>query len=234
MAQTWLTAKPVSREVLQGHLLLGKAWAGFRIPGKIAYRFMTALGRAHQDAWQYLAALHERIDYRTSTELLSEWETSVGLPDKCLPRGSTDAARREWISFRLNKTRWNTLADWEALAALFGVTVKITPGWLVQRPALFTEYYPRPYYEFPKLGRFRIYIDILDQPFGGYPYDSSGVEDDKYPIPYGDSSRDATGFRCFIERVAPSNVLVIWNAFPGIPPNGTGATFDLEFDEEYS
>jgi len=234
MAETWLTAKPVSREVLQAHLPLGKAWAGFRIPGKLAYRFVTALGRAHQACWLFLAALHEKIDYRTSTELLGEWEAAVGLPDKCLPRGSTAADRRAWIAFRLNKTRWNTIADWETLAALFGVTVRITPGWLVQRPALYAQYYPRPYYNFPKLGRFRIYIDILDQPRGGYPYDASGVEADKYPIPYDSQSTYAGGFRCFIERIAPANVLIIWNEYPAIPPNGTGDTFTDDFDEEYS
>lgn len=234
MAQTWLTAKPVSREVLQAHLPLGKAWAGFRIPGKLAYRFLTALGRAHQDAWKYLAALHERIDYRASTEMLNEWEASVGLPDKCLPRASTVAERRGWIAFRLNKTRWNTLADWEALGVLFGVSVRITPGYLVQKPTLFRSLFPLPVRILPYLGRFRIYIDLLDQSFGGFPYDGASVPDHKFPIPLVSTVSDFKGFQCFIERIAPANVLIVWNEFPAIPPNGNGLTFSDDFDEEFS
>tara|TARA_R110000824_G_scaffold95990_11_gene230357 strand:+ start:15338 stop:16039 length:702 start_codon:yes stop_codon:yes gene_type:complete len=233
MAQTWLTEKPVSAAVLQSHLPLGRAWAGFRIPAKLAYRLVTALGNVHQDAWKYLASLYARIDYRTSTEMLTEWETAVGLPDKCFPRVSSETERRQWIAFRLDKTRWNTVADWHALAALFGVTVRITPGYLVQRAALFAEYYPRPYYEFPKLGRFRVYVDMLDQTFGGYPYDAT-VEGYEFEIPYSADSTASNQFRCVLEKVCPANVLIIWNRFPAIPPHGNSYTFDLEFDEEFS
>jgi len=234
MAQTWLTAKPVSREVLQAHLLPGKAWAGFRIPGKLAYRFMTALGRVHQDAWKFLASLRERIDYRTSTELLEEWETSVGLPDKCLPRASSVSGRRDWIKFRLDKTRWNTLADWEAIAILFGVSVKITPGYRVQEPSLYRAVFPIPIRKLPALGRFRIYIDLLDQSFGGFPYDGQTITDHKFPIPFVSTVSDFEGFQCFIQRIAPANVLIVWNEFPAIPPNGNGLTFSDDFDEEFS
>lgn len=233
MSETWLTPRDVSLAVLQSHLPLGKAWNGFRIAGKVAYQFLKGLARTHQDAWRFLASLPTQIDYRTSTQLVEEWETAVGLPDKCLPRAGTLAERRAWIAFRLNKTRWNTIADWHALAALFGLNVRIVPGYVVQRPALYAEYYPRPYYEFPKLGRFRVYIDILEQPRGGYPYDASSVEDHKYPIPYG-LAYQANSFQCLLEKVAPANVLILWNKFPPVPPNGTGYTFTDDFDTEFS
>lgn len=230
---TWLALKPVSLAVLHSYLPSGKAWNGFRIPGKTAYEFLTGLSRVHRDAWDALDRLNGRIDYRTTTELLTEWETALGLPDKCLPRQSVEADRRTWVAFRLNKKRWNTVADWHALAALFGVTIRVTPGYLVQRPALYAEYYPRPYHEFPNLGRFRVYIDILGQNFGGYPYDGS-VEGYQYPIPYSPDSTLNSQFRCMLERVAPANVLILWNRFPGIPPNGTGTTFSSDFDGEFS
>lgn len=231
---TWLTEKPVSRDVLQAHLPQGKAWAGFRITGKIAYRFMTGLARTHQNVWRALALLSNRIDYRTSTEMLSEWETALGLPDKCLPSTSSLADRREWIAFRLDKKRWNTEADWHALAALYGVTIRITQGWLVQRPSVFAALFPLPIRTFPALGRFRIYIDVLNEEFGGFPYDGSRIEDDRFAIPFRSRSTRYEGFRCIIERVAPANVLIIWNEFPRIAPNGNGLTFSEEFDEEYS
>lgn len=230
---TWLTEKDVSVAVLLSHLPGGKAWNGFRIPGLIAHKFIRGLARLHQDAWKFLNSVHEQIDYRTSTQMIEEWETSVSIPDPCLPRGDTIEDRRTWIEFRLNKKRWNTIQDWKDLATLMGVTVRITPGWLVQKPALYSINYPKGYFVFPKLGRFRIYIDILNEEFGGYPY-SGDVNDNNYPIPYGAGASKFAEFKCIIERVAPANVLIIWNEFPPIPPHGNSVTYSEEYEEEYS
>lgn len=230
---TWLTPQDVSRYVLQGHLPLGRAWGGFRIPGKLGERFLSALARVHQDAWQFLHRMSREIDYRTTTQLVTEWESSVGIPDACLPSGATIDERRAWIAFRLKKTRWNTYQDWQDLAELFGVSVKITPGWLIQEPSLYDIKYPMRYREFPKLGRFRIYIDQLDVEFGGYPYDGR-VDGYQYPIPYTSAGGRMDAFRCFIERIAPANVLIIWNEFPAISPGGNGVTYADEYDDNYS
>ena len=231
---TWLSAKPVSLEVLLDHLPIGKAWHGFRIPGKIAYKFIKGLAGIHQAAWQFLNTVRDQIDYRSTTQMLQEWETAVSIPDPCLPRGKTQAERRKWIEFRLNKKRWNTEEDWHDLAAIFGLRVRITQGWKVQKPALYGANFPVGYFQFPKLGRFRVYIDVLDVNFGGYPYDGTVVAEDQYPIPYGTGPQDFDQFKCLIERVAPANVLIIWNEFPAIPPHGNSITYDREFDEEFS
>ena len=234
MVVTWLSAKNVSVDVLLSHLPAGKAWRGFRIAGQVAHRFIRGLARLHQDAWRFLNTVHEQIDYRTTTQLITEWEAGLSLPDRCLPRATTLEQRRRWIAFRLNKRRWNTARDWHDLAALFDLQIRITPGWVVQRPALYAAIYPVQYFQFPKLGRFRVYIDILNRDFGGYPYDGMGVPDDKYPIPYRSGFTGLDDFMCLIERVAPANVLVIWNDFPVVPPHGNMVTYSPDYSEEYS
>lgn len=207
-------------DALQRHIPLGPAWLAFRVPGKVAYLLGKALARAFDDAWQALAKLPAELDPRTTTELITEWETAVDLPDICLPAASTLQQRRDQVMLRLSKKRWSTAQDWKDLALLFGLTVTITPGWYVQRRALFGDYsegfadfeFPLNFDNFPKLGRFRVYIDFLDEDFDGFEYgegDHTG-----FPIPFlsGDARTDA--FMCMINRVKPANVVVIWNAFP--------------------
>lgn len=231
---TWLTPRGLSFEVITKHFPLGIAWMAWRNTTKNAGKFLKAVASLYEDAWSHLSRMSDEIDYRTGEQLLPEWEAALGLPDKCLPSTGTLADRRKWIAFRLNKKRWNTLADWQELATLFGVNVRITPGYLVQKPSLYKAVFPVPVRILPKLGRFRIYIDLLDAEFGGFPYDGQSIAEHKFPIPFGKPAGDFQQFRCFIERVKPANVLIVWNEFPAIPPHGNQYTFSPEFDEEYS
>lgn len=236
MARTtrWTDEQDVSHDAVLAHHPTGHAWVGLITAGKVMYGLVKAISEMFEDAWTFLCDLADELDYRTTTQMLVEWEEAVSIPDPCLPVGARVEERRQWIAFRLDKKRWNTLQDWYDLAALFGVSVRITPGWLVQRPALFDAYFPKPFHQFPKLGRFRVYIDILDQEFGGFPYDGTSLPDHQFPIPFGARTEYVGAFRCMIERVAPANVLIIWNEFPTTPPNGNGVTFTDDFTEEFA
>lgn len=228
----WLTPTD-ALATIQRHLPTGPAWDAYRTEGKNLYKLISALAKAYDDASAALCRTVAELDPRTTKQMLTEWETAVSLPDACLPTASTLEQRRYWIMWRLTKKRWNTRQDWMDLADLFGLEVRITPGWLVQEPALYQAKYPKRYDLFPKLGRFRVYIDVLGQKWRGYPYADPFVTGDHYPIHYG-SGGDFAGFRCLIERVAPANVLIIWNEFPPISPHGNGVTFSPDFSEDFS
>lgn len=232
--QSWLTPAGVSRRTIEAHLPLGHAWHAFRITTKVAGKLLTSIARSFEDAWTTLNGLSRELDYRTTEQMVGEWETALSLPDPCLPTANTLAERREWIAFRLTKKRWNTAQDWHDLAALFGLTIRITPGWLVQKPALFKAEFPVPIHVFPKLGRFRVYIDVLGQDYGGFPYDGTDIPEHQFPIPFGEPPGDYEGFRCIIERVAPANVLILWNEFPREARYGTRVTFDDVYSDEYA
>lgn len=194
--------------MLQWLLPRGVAWYAFRTPGKNAYKLFAAFAQGFEDVVEWMCKLPIELNPYSTEELITEWETAVGLPDACLPSADTLEARRRNVIFRLDKRRWSTAQDWHDLAALFGLTVTITPGWHVQRPALYQFCYPKTYINLPRLGRFHVYIDVADGcGDGGYIYD--------YPHTYGFTQR-CDDFICLIERVKPANVVVVWNNTPPI------------------
>jgi hypothetical protein len=221
----WIAeAAGLAKELLMRHLPLGSAWITWRMPGKVAYRLVTALAAIYDDATQFFCHLTEELDPRTAVDMMPEWEEATGLPDACLPTARTLLERRGLVLLRLSHRRWTTASDWHDLAALFGLQITITPGWWVQKPALYPNCYPKRYDLFPKLGRFRVYIDFKNIDFGGYDYGVDG-RGPGYPVPYGVTQSELlNNFMCMIERIRPANVIVIWNERPWryacVPPNG--------------
>ncbi len=222
-----------SRITLLRHTPLGVAWDAFRYPGKVAYKLWQAFASMFDDMSAALCRAHTEIDPRTTTELIGEWETALSLPHPCLPITGTIAERRDQILFRLDKKRWTTAQDWKDLAAFYGLEISVTPGWLYQKPALYPHSYRKRYDLFPKLGRFRVYVDVRNADFGGYPYDGTSKPDHKYPIPYGTSDARLTAFMCMIDRVRPANSIVLWNQYIEIPGLCIHDTFEDTFDETF-
>lgn len=205
MSRGWMTPRDAWPALL-AHTPSGWAWSGFRVPGKTAYRFWKAVSSSLTDAWQALYDMAREVDYRTGTQFIGEWQEALSLPDPCLPQAATVEAKRAQIEFRLSKRRWTTKRDYEDLAALFGLTVTIIPGWCVQKPALFDQCLDAWFFDFEKLGRFRVYIDITGCAGDGFDYDYD------YDFPADDPNCSA--YMCLIERVKPANVVIFWNQDP--------------------
>lgn len=204
---TWLAPIGRSQSILERHLPIGAAWRAFRAAGSRAFRMMTALADAYESAWRFLSDTMAEFDPRTTSQLITEWETAVSLPDPCLPKYDTIEQRRAWVIWRLTKKRWQTAQDWIDLGLLFDLDVRITPGWHVQRPALWDKCLDSIFWDFPRLGRFRVYVDIIDGcGESGFDYDFD------YAFPT--ISPNCAAYMCLIERVCPANVVIIWNADP--------------------
>lgn len=62
----------------------------------------------------------------TTSELLAEWERSLGLPDPCAGPGATEAQRRAQVLARFAETGGQNAAYFIALAAQLGYPVTIT------------------------------------------------------------------------------------------------------------
>jgi len=193
--------------VLLRHLPTGPAWDAYRITGKTANLLWSGISQAFTDASVALCALALELNPYTTNELISDWERAVSLPDPCLPRVDTIEQRRAWVVWRLKKKRWTTARDWHDLASLFGLTISIVPGWYVQQPALFDACLDSYFFDFPKRGRFRVYIDITSGcGEAGFDY----TNDYAFPT----TSSACQTFMCLINRVKPANVVVVWNADP--------------------
>lgn len=219
-------------EILDRHTPPGIAWIAWRMTGKKAFDLWNAFAGLLNDAWAWFAGAIPETSPYTTTQLIGEWERAVSLPDGCLPSAVTLDERRQQVQFRLTKRRWTTAQDWIDLCALFGVRIAVVPGWIVQKPALYAATYPKRYDLFPKLGRFRAYIDVLDVNFGGYDYGAEG-RGDGYPVPYGLDVEAMERVICILDKVKPANVVLVWNAFPDTYECYGHNTFDDTYSEEF-
>lgn len=61
-------------------------------------------------------------------KFISEWETAVGIPDDIFSINEIDATRRLQIIAKLSYMACQIGVDFVELAALFGITVTVTPG----------------------------------------------------------------------------------------------------------
>lgn len=204
-----------SEQIIRRSLPMGFAWLAFRTPSKVLYKLVSGLGKSLDAAWRefYRIITDEINPYRT-LDLMPEWENALGLPDPCIGPMTNLEDRRKMVLLKLERKRYTTKLTWVDLARdFFGLEIELTPGWHVQKPCLYPFEYPKRYDVYPKLGRFRIYIDVLNVDFNGYPYDGT-LAGNQYPIPYGKTDEGFKRFKCFVERIRPSNVVVIWNDNP--------------------
>jgi len=61
-------------------------------------------------------------------KFLSEWESTLGIPDGCFTGTGTDADRRRDILVKLASLGVQTVDDFQALADLFSITATVIPG----------------------------------------------------------------------------------------------------------
>lgn len=231
---SWMAPLGRSADVILRHLPMGAAWDAFRTGGKRGWRMITGFAGAYEDVWAALCNLATELNPQTTTALLPDWERALGLPDPCLPPATTLDQRRALVMFRLTKRRWNTGQSWQDLAALYGLTIDVTPGTYVVRPDDYPVLYPKKYESFPRAGRFRVYVDVTNVRFTGYAYGGTGFASGSgYPIPYGGQVPAMSAFMCFINRVVPANVVVLWNQFPNVIGVCTQHNFHGEFSSEF-
>lgn len=90
------------RSLLKSLLPKGKAWTAE--PGTDLYNLLWAFADEYANIDTSIDNLLIESDPRTTTELISEWETLVGLPDACNPAGGTLQERRDAVVTRLTET----------------------------------------------------------------------------------------------------------------------------------
>jgi uncharacterized protein YmfQ (DUF2313 family) len=72
-----------------------------------------------------LEGLLDEANPRSASELLIDWETAFGLPDPCQGELPNLPLRRAAVVDRMGWARGSTIADFVAVAALYGVEVTI-------------------------------------------------------------------------------------------------------------
>jgi len=112
------------RDSLLGLFPPGAAWA--REAGSKLYKwadgFAYECARIHSRALEFFDQVHPE----TTTELLSEWEAVLGLPDACTQSSQTIAQRRAAVVAKLSVPGGNSPQFYIDMAAALGFTVTIT------------------------------------------------------------------------------------------------------------
>ena len=123
---------------LAAHLPTGPLWRSLAtIP--LWQGWLLALGDGLARFHGVVDGLVVETDPRTSSELLPEWEWTVGLPDHCLAGGGSTEQRRDAVVARLVATGGSSVAYFTQLAAAYGYTITVDfPAlhtWRVTTPA---------------------------------------------------------------------------------------------------
>lgn len=130
-------------------------------------------------------------------KFLSEWESTLGIPDCCFAGDGTLDERRRDILVKLASLGVQTEQDFVELALIFGVTVDIITG---TEAGLFPYTFPILFFDNEKAARFTMIVDFTVQASNRFPL--------TFPIPFGDDSISL--IECLFRKVVPANVKLIF------------------------
>lgn len=112
------------KELLRGLFPYGKAWASDttsrfeKFVCGIADELVRIDGR--------IQTLIEEADPRTTTEMISDWERMLGIPDECTPTGQTLEERRRQVRQKYTAQYGQNKMFFEEVAEFLGYEVTIT------------------------------------------------------------------------------------------------------------
>lgn len=119
-------------------LLLGKnmpqglAWNGKTDVESNIYKLFNAMASQIRALEDRVFRMATQFNPASTTDLLVEWETAVGIPDECRKRAELIQDRRDNVLTKLKKTPIVTIADYQALAEVItgepAATWNIRPG----------------------------------------------------------------------------------------------------------
>lgn len=115
-ANTYLSAQ-------QNLLPSGEAWS--RESSSTLSRLLSGLALLWAKVHNRSLTSLDEADPRTTLELLPDWEAALGLPDDCLPAGSSIQERRDAVLAKLDDDGRQDPDFYRALAATLGYAVTI-------------------------------------------------------------------------------------------------------------
>jgi uncharacterized protein YmfQ (DUF2313 family) len=152
-------------------------------------------------AWELFRAngyLREYDILPDETEkFLSEWESTLGIPDDCFSGTGDLNERRRDILVKLAALGVQTAEDFVELAAIFGVTVEVVCGALNGN---FTYTFPMRFYNSAIEARFTIVVRFVVQESNRFTL--------TFPFPFGDSSIGI--LECLFRKIKPANCDIIF------------------------
>ena len=193
-------SKEQNATMLAKHLPKGRVWSG-------GFDGATNLGKLILGSGVEFSRLQERtkniareMDINETSDLIQEWEKSVGLPDDCFGTNVDIEERKLQVLQKLSKYGGVQKAeDFVRVASVFGFDIRVTAGGPV---GSFPLEFPLVFFDSARSATHTIFIEILN-------FVQSDVQFAlEFPIQF---SSDGTGFlKCIFDVLSPANVQVLF------------------------
>lgn len=139
--------------------------------------------------------VYSEYDPNSTTKLLEEWETFVGIPDSCFTNTGTIEQRRKNILLKLVGSNATTAEQFEAIALVLGFTINVQAGGDVSVFPLQLPFILTPQADIP----FVIVVTI-----------SSALFTNTFPLilPFILGSDQTEILKCFLEKLKPAHCVI--------------------------
>lgn len=185
--------------MLAAHMPVGKVWESTFDPSSNMGKLIRGLGVEIYRLEVLTQQISNEIDINQASELLEEWERSVGLPDSCFMTNVPIEERRNQILQKFSNFGGVQKAeDFVRVAATFGFTVRILTGLEVGG---FPLEFPITFFEDTKAAVHTIIVEMLGIIEGDIFFPLP------FPIPF--SFGGKTFLQCIFDKLAPANTQVI-------------------------
>jgi len=174
----------------------GPLFAGKKLTGSKMRELLLGLATQITVAENKLETTWQELNPETTTLLIEEWESALGIPNACFSSSGTMADRRRNILVKLNSSI-QTEQDFIDLAALFGFTIQISRGTDV---STFPMTFPFLLFSSDKDIKFTMIVD--------FNIPSSNVFPFTFPFIFEDGG--VSVIKCLLGKLKPANVNIIY------------------------
>lgn len=174
-----------------GVLFLAKKIGGTKLRS-----LLLGLARQLMISENKLALTWEELNPETTTELIEEWESALGIPDQCFNTMGSLANRRRNVVIKLNSSI-QTEQDFIDLAALFGFTIQISRG---AATSTFPITFPWVLFSTDKDIKFTMIVDFNIDPLNVFPF--------TFPFVFEEDGLEE--IKCLFGKLKPANVNIIY------------------------
>ena len=171
-------------KALADYLPGGKLFAAKNISDTTMRNMLVGISREYLRAEGLLKALQQEFIPDQTNNFLEDWERVLGIPDDCFDGQGDVSERRRDILIKLASLGVQTIADFQNLATLFGVTATVLPG---------EEAVP-----VPPNPKFTIVVEFVAPE--GFPF--------TFPITFG--SDVISIVECLFNQLKPANCVVVF------------------------
>jgi len=174
-------------------------------------KWLRGLSGTFENAESLLVLWDKEMDVRYTTQLLEEWERTVGIPDDCFTTDGTIAQRRTNVLVKLAALGVQTESDFINLAALYGIGIEIWHG--IDHGGFIFDF-PMIFFPNARAARFTMIVRYYLEESSGFTFD--------FPIEFG--AAILAFLQCLFAKLVPANVDIIWMESETPIPFPTGFT----------